>query len=69
VDQEEMKFFEGLFTSFRMKMNQRFDRFDERFHCLDGRFDRLEAQLERIEAQIDKIGAGHPLFDSPSGVV
>ncbi|MBZ5620730.1 MAG: hypothetical protein LAQ69_18695 [Acidobacteriia bacterium] len=51
MDQESMKFFEGLFRSLEAEMNQRFDRVDERF-------DRVEARLDRMEARLDKIAAG-----------
>jgi hypothetical protein len=51
VDEESMKFFEGLFRSLETEMNQRFNRIDERF-------DRVEARLDRMEARLDKIAAG-----------
>ena len=55
VDQESMKFFEGLFRSLESEMNQRFDRVEAR---TDERFDRVEARLDRMEARLDKIAAG-----------
>ena len=43
MDQESMKFFEGLFRSLETEMAQRFDR--------------VEARLDRMEARLDKIAA------------
>ena len=44
MDQESMKFFEGLFRSLETEMAQRFDR--------------VEARLDRMETRFDKIAAG-----------
>ncbi|HEV3199752.1 MAG TPA: hypothetical protein VGZ73_17735 [Bryobacteraceae bacterium] len=55
MDEESMKFFEGLFRSLETEMNQRFDRAEARN---EERFDRVEARLDRMEARLDKIAAG-----------